>query len=157
VRKVSVIVGVADESVVPADVLSEIHMAFREFRDVQLEFVVVRQAPGSALSKVSDDSGFVVLFDAGNCSPKDVGRVVVPLLEGRADVVVGRRSGVVGSVRERVASSVLRWLGNPLFRPKVGDSDRGLRAFRRGVLGLPVRALRFVEVPISYREDAAPP
>lgn len=94
-RKVSVIVGVEDERVVPADVLSEIHMAFRGFSDVRLEFVVVKQAPSSALSMVSRDSDFVVLFDTGgNYSPQDVGKVVAPLLSGEADVSLGSECGV---------------------------------------------------------------
>lgn len=88
--KISVIVGVADDRVVPASVLSEIHLAFRGFRDVELEFVVVGQPPSSALGMVSRDSDFVVLFDTGgNYGPQDVGKVVAPLLSGEADVALG--------------------------------------------------------------------
>ena len=94
-RKVSIIVSVAEEGVVPAGILSEIHMAFRGFRDVQLEFVVVGQSPSSALSMVSRDSDFVVLFDTGgNYNPRDVGKVVAPLLSGEADVALGSGVGV---------------------------------------------------------------
>ncbi len=94
-RKVSIILAVSDDGVVPAGMMSEIHMGFRGFRDVRLEFVVVGQSPSSALGMVSRDSDFVVLFDTGGgYSPRDVAKVVAPLLSGDADAVFGSRVGV---------------------------------------------------------------
>lgn len=157
-RKVSVIVGVADEREVPAGVLSEIHMSFRQVKDVQLEFVVVKRVPGSAVDLTMATSDFVVLFDAvGEYDPKDVRRVVAPLLSGEADVVVGREASAVVSLHERVANSLLGRVASWLFRTSFGGDQTGLRAFRREALGLPARALRVVEVPVSYQESAVPP
>lgn len=154
-RKVSVIVGVYDNGVVPSGVLDEICRAVQGFKDVGVEFVVVRQAPSSAVNMATGD--FVVFYDAnGGYDPKDVGKVLVPLLEGRADVVLGNRFGRLSRTamvaRERVANSVLTWAANQLFRLNIGDSQTGLRAFRREALGLMVPALRFAEVDISYRQ-----
>lgn len=124
-KKVSIIVGVADDRVVPAAVLSEIHMAFRGFRDVRLEFVVVGQPPSSALSTVSRDSDFVVLFDTGgNYSPQDVGRVVAPLLSGEADLSLGSESGVFSrTVMAGLKLPALRIVEVPISsRPESGES-----------------------------------
>jgi hypothetical protein len=152
VRKVTVIVGVEDDAVIPASLLSEIQMAFGGVRDVRLEFVVVRQAPGSAFDMASGDTDFIATFDAcDSYSPKDVAKVVAPLLEGRADLVLGDRGLSGASARGRAANSVLTWLFNRLFRLKVGDSQPALRAFRCSAPGLPSSVLRVVTVPISYR------
>jgi glycosyltransferase involved in cell wall biosynthesis len=154
-RKVSVIVGVADDRVVPTDVLTGICEALRDFRDLRLEFVVVRQAPSTAVNMVSGD--FVVMFDADGYDPADVKKVLLPLLEDRADVVLGNRfgrmSGSVTSAGERAANSFLTWVANQLFKLKIGDSQTGLRAFRREALGLRTPALRFEQVDISYRPE----
>jgi hypothetical protein len=158
VRKVSVIVGVTDDSEVPASVLSEIHMSFREIKDVQLEFVVVKRVPGSAVDLTMATGDFVAIFDAtGGYDPKDVRRVLTPLLDGKADVVVGREAGAVVSLRERAANSLLGRVAGRLLRTDFGGGRVGLRAFRREALGLPARALRVVEVPVSYQESAVPP
>jgi hypothetical protein len=125
VRKVSIIVSVAEEGVVPAGILSEIHMAFRGFRDVQLEFVVVGQSPSSALSMVSRDSDFVVLFDTGgNYNPQDVGRVVAPLLSGEADVTLGSEFGVFSrTVMAGLKLPAVKIVEVPISsRPEVGGS-----------------------------------
>jgi hypothetical protein len=125
VRKISVIVSVADDQEVPAGVLSEIHMAFRGIRDVRLEFVVVRQASCSALSMVSDDSDSVVLFDVnGDYSAQDVGKVAARLLSGEVDVVLGTR---------------VKCLSRTVM---VG-------------LKLPAPALKVVEFPISSRSEGS--
>jgi len=158
VRKVSVIVGVTDDGEVPASVLSEIHMSFREIKDVQLEFVVVKRVPGSAVDLTMTTGDFVAIFDAtGGYDPKDVRRVLTPLLDGKADVVVGREAGAVVSLRERAANSLLGWVASWLFRTSFGGGVTGLRAFCRSTLGLPARALRVVEVPVSHQESAVPP
>jgi hypothetical protein len=134
-------------------------MGFRGVKDVQLEFVVVRQVPGSAVDLTMATGDFVVLFDAttGGYDPKDVRRVVAPLLSGEADVVVGREAGAVVSLHERVAKSLLGRVASWLFRTSFGGDQTGLRAFRREALGLPARALRVVEVPVSHQESAVPP
>lgn len=152
-RKVSVILGVRDDRVVPAQAINIICDVLKDFRDIRLEFAVVREAPSRALDMVGDE--FVVLFDADGCyDPADVRKVLLPLIEGRADLVLGNRRlpSAVVSVRDRVANSFLTWLAGHLFRVPVEDSQTGLRAFRRAALGLQVPALRFLEVPVSYSQ-----
>lgn len=162
-RKVSVIVGVTDDSEVPAGVLSEIHMSFREIKDVQLEFVVVRQAPGSPVDLTMTTGDFVAIFDAtGGYDPRDVRRVLAPLLDGKADIVLGRESGAGVSLREKatqflLGNSVLGLVTGWLLRTDFVGGRVGLRAFRRGVLGLDGRALRSVEVEVSCRRGSAVP
>jgi hypothetical protein len=162
-RKVSVIVGVEDDNMVPAGVLNEIHMGFRGVEDVQLEFVVVKRVPGSAVDLAPTTGEFVAIFDAtGGYDPKDVQRVLAPLLSGEADVVLGRESGAGVSLREKATqflfgNSVLGLVAGWLFRTSFGGDQTGLRAFRREALGLPARALRVVEVPVSHQESAVPP
>lgn len=110
---------------VPVDALSEIHMAFRGVRDIQLEFVVVGQPSCSVLSMVSDDSDFVVLFDAnGDYSAQDVRKVAARLLSGEVDVVLGTR---------------VKCLSRTVM---VG-------------LKLPAPALEVVELPISSRSEGS--
>jgi hypothetical protein len=161
VRKISVIVGVEDETLVPAAVINEIHMGFRGVEDVQLEFVVVRQVPGSAVDLTMATGEFVAIFDATDgYDPKDVRRVISPLLDGEADVVLGRESGSVVSLGERAAgllvgNSPLGLVAGRLFGLDFGRGRRGLRAFRRGALGLGGRALRSVEVEVSRRREGA--
>jgi len=156
VRKVSVIVAVGDDRVVPANVLDEICEALRDLKNVRVEFVLVRQAPSSAVDMTTGD--FVALFDVNRgYDPKEVRKVLLPLLEGRADVVLGNRFGrlsrTVVAARERAANSVLTWVANQLFKLDIEDSQTGSRAFRREALGLKGRALRFAEVPISYSSE----
>jgi hypothetical protein len=155
-RKVSIIVGVEDDRVVPAGVINEIHMGLRGVIDVQLEYVVVKQVPGSAVDLTPTTGEFVAIFDAvGGYDPRDVRRVLAPLLDGKADVVLGREPGARLSLRERVASSFLGWVAGRMFRTDFGGGTRGLRAFRREALG--GRALRSVEVEVSCRRGSAVP
>ena len=152
------IVGVENDRTVPASVINEIHMGLRGVRDVQLEFVVVRQAPGSPVDITMTTGDFVAIFDAvGGYDPTDVRRVLAPLLDGEADVVLGREPGAGLSLRERATNSLLGWVAGWLFRTSFGGGRVGLRAFRREALGLPARALRVVEVPVSHQESAVPP
>jgi hypothetical protein len=153
VRKVSVVLSVADDRVIPERTISEICDLFREFEDVRLEFVVVREAP-SGFGMLSSDSDFVVLFDAvGHFSPLDVRKVVAPLLAGEADVVLGRN---VSGVERAEGISFVAWLLNRFFRRSAIESKVGVQAFRRRALEAPASVLRFVEVDVSYHLEACP-
>jgi len=104
----------------------------------------------------------------------DIPRFVAPLLEGRADLVMGNRFS--GEIKPGAMSWSHRWIGNPvlsgmlrlLFGTSVGDSHCGMRALTRaawdqmrlGALGMEFASemvvaalrerLRIVELPITY-------
>lgn len=67
----------------------------------------------------------VVTMDAdGEHRAQDIPRLVRPILDGEADLVLGRRPEIA-----RFSERFLNWLTN--FRVRVGDSGTGLRALRR--------------------------
>lgn len=104
----------------------------------------------------------------------DVRRFLEPLMDGRADVVMGDR--LRGDIRPGAMSWSHRWIGNPilstmlrvLFRTTVSDAHCGMRAFTRaayermrlGAVGMEFASemvvgalrddLRIEEVPITY-------
>jgi glycosyltransferase involved in cell wall biosynthesis len=67
----------------------------------------------------------VVTMDAdGEHRAEDIPRLVRPILDGEADLVLGRRAEIV-----RLSERFLNWLTN--LRVKVNDSGTGFRALRR--------------------------
>ena len=67
----------------------------------------------------------VVTMDAdGEHRAEDIPRLARPIVEGEADLVLGRRPHIA-----RLSERFLNWLTN--FRVKVGDSGTGFRALRR--------------------------
>ena len=67
----------------------------------------------------------VVTMDAdGEHCAEDIPRLVKPILDGEADLVLGRRPGIA-----RLSERFLNWLTQ--FRVKVCDSGTGFRALRR--------------------------
>lgn len=103
--------------------------------------------------------------------PNEFGRLIEPILEGRADVVYGSRflapTGRV-PLRRRIANRFLTLLTNVLFGGRLTDMETAYKAFRRDALdGIRLRCVgfdfepevtarllkarrRIVEVPISY-------
>jgi dolichol-phosphate mannosyltransferase len=104
--------------------------------------------------------------------PQEHGRLLQPILEGRADVVYGSR--FLGRSRQisrksRFANRFLTSLTNVLFRAKLTDMETAHKAFRREVLdGIRLRCVgfdfepeitaklllaghRIIEVPIGYK------
>lgn len=67
----------------------------------------------------------VVTMDAdGEHRPEDIPHLVAPILEGRADLVLGQRPQI-----PRLSERFLNWLAG--FKVKVRDSGTGFRALRR--------------------------
>ncbi len=117
---------------------------------------------------------YVVFFDGdGTYVPKDVHKVIEPLLNDKADLVNGNRfadmeKGAM-AFRNRLGNLFLSWLGNMLFHTNIKDSQSGMKAFRRNLLlrvslwerGFPIcseilaeaskLSLRITEVGISYK------
>jgi glycosyltransferase involved in cell wall biosynthesis len=109
--------------------------------------------------------------------PNEYGRLLAPILEGRADVVYGSRflnpTDRV-ALRRRLANRFLTLLTNVLFGARLTDMETAYKVFRREVIqGVRLRCvgfdfepeitakvlkagIRIVEVPIGYkprRED----
>ena len=104
--------------------------------------------------------------------PSECGRLIAPILEGRADVVFGSRfSGTNRGVPSltRWANRVLTWLTNVLYGVRLTDMETAYKVFRRSVLQrislrcvgfdiepeITARVLqagfRIQEMPITYR------
>ena len=103
--------------------------------------------------------------------PQDFGRLLAPILDGRASVVYGsrflrRQPGI--SFKTHTANRVLTWLTNLLYWSRLTDMETGYKVFRRELLDhirlrcvgfdfepeLTAKVLlagyRIVEVPIGY-------
>ncbi len=137
---------------------------------------VPRQGKGYAVQAIFEALGerpAVILTDGdGTYPPEEVGRLLAPVLDGRADMVVGARRPVAGAG----AMAPVRWFGNLLIRGAFavligrgpGDLLSGYRVFAPRFLGT-VRprsagfeieteltaaavagGLRIVEVPVPY-------
>ncbi len=82
---------------------------------------------------------YVVFFDGdGTYEPKDIHKVIEPLLSDEADLVNGNRfadmeKGAM-TFRNRIGNLFLSWLGNMLFHTNISDSQSGMKAFRRNLL-----------------------
>ena len=109
--------------------------------------------------------------------PNEYGRLLAPILDGRADVVYGSRflnPSTHVALRRRLANRFLTLLTNAMFGARLTDMETAYKVFRREVLerlrlrcvgfdfepevtAKVLRAgLRIVEVPIGYnprRED----
>jgi len=120
------------------------------------------------------DADIYVMVDGDNTYPAgQVGQIVTPVREGRADMVIGSRlsrdSRSAFRWKNRMGNLVFRWFINRLFKVRIEDLLSGYRAFsRRAVRGMPlfeggfatetemtIRALeqgfRVVEVPVDLK------
>lgn len=114
----------------------------------------------------------VVFCDAdGEYPPEEIGNVVAPLLEGRADYVIGSRFlGRIDHMRphRRFGNHVLTWCLQLMARQRITDGQSGYRALSLDAarsaeiihdfnyaqvltLDLLAKGFRYREVPISYR------
>jgi len=90
------------------------------------------------------DADFYVMIDGDGTYPaEDAQRVIAPVLEGRADMVIGsrlhRNSRSVFRWTNRFGNLMFRRLINSLFRVRIEDLLSGYRAFnKRVVRGLPL-------------------
>lgn len=85
-------------------------------------------------------SDIVVCLDSdGQHSPDDIPRIVEPIAEGRADMVIGSRfldghsKSLIPAYR-RLGQGVLTFATNMGNEVKITDSQSGYRAFRKGIL-----------------------
>lgn len=115
----------------------------------------------------------VVIQDADlEYDPKDIPKLVQPIIDGHADVVFGSRfRGTAQRVHmfwHRLANSLLTWFSNMMNNLDLSDMETGYKAFRKSILDkIQIREQRFgvepeltakvaklkcriYEVPISY-------
>ena len=120
---------------------------------------------------VARDAEVVVFCDAdGEYDPAELERLVAPVLDGRADYVVGSRfaGGRRRMLPHRRAGNVLLTVAlSVVARRRIGDGQSGFRALSAGAaaaaeivhdynyaqvltLDLLAKGFRYLEVPISY-------
>lgn len=120
------------------------------------------------------DSDFVVMIDGDlTYDPKDIPRLLKPILKDEADLIVGNRFGGMqkGAMRSinNFGNRLLSWLARVALRFEVHDTQCGMRAFRSELvdclnleaegMSLAIEMLseakfaraRLSEVPITYR------
>ena len=83
----------------------------------------------ASLSKGAD---IMVTFDAdGQHNPDDILPVCQPILEGRADVVIGVRNFDDMPGVKKVSNQLMNFITRVFYGANVNDSQSGLRAFNR--------------------------
>jgi glycosyltransferase involved in cell wall biosynthesis len=85
-------------------------------------------------AKVNGTDALVVLDGDGQHNPDELPSVLAPILDGRADLVLGSRFLVKVHnmpTYRRFGISVITWLYNLGSRDKVSDSQTGFRAYSR--------------------------
>jgi glycosyltransferase involved in cell wall biosynthesis len=120
------------------------------------------------------DADVIVLLDGDAADdPADLPRILAPLLEGRAELVVGSRAlgtREAGSMtpQQLVGNQVAAWLMGLLYRSRVSDLGPFRAIRRRDLLGLDMQEMtygwsvemmvkaaragyRYHEVPVQYR------
>lgn len=87
----------------------------------------------------SQGADIIVTFDAdGQHSPNDIEKIIKPILEGKADVVIGSRF----KIKQQIPMDrfILNWVGNfitlVLFGAFSTDTQSGLRAFSKKAASL---------------------
>jgi glycosyltransferase involved in cell wall biosynthesis len=121
----------------------------------------------------ADDADVIVLLDGDAADdPADLPRILAPLVEGRADLVVGSRSlgtREAGSMtaQQVVGNRIAAWMMGLLYRSRVSDLGPFRAIRRRDLLALGMREMtygwsvemmvkaaragyRYYEVPVRY-------
>jgi Glycosyl transferase family 2 len=124
------------------------------------------------------DGEVIVMADADLSYPFDqLERLVTPILEDRSDFVLGSRlnseieDGAMPFLNRRVGTPILSLLIRALYGLPVSDCNSGMRSFKKTdylkfnltssgmefasemLIQLSHSALRYIEVPISFRKD----
>lgn len=143
--------------------------------DVEVIYHERNQGKGAAIrTGLARATGEIVVIQDADLEydPRDIPRLIAPILSGKADVVYGNRfHGDVHRVLyfwHAVGNGVLTLISNMLTNLNLNDMEVGYKAFRRDVLGrVHLRSNRFgfepevtakiaklgcriYEVPISY-------
>lgn len=154
------------------DVLQDI-LIKKEFPAIKVIYHSYNKGKGASVREgIQEASGeFVVIQDADlEYNPEEYGKLMQPILDGRADIVLGARfsTGHTGLAIHRLGNRFLTSLVNFLFGTKLNDYATCYKMARKGTfisLGLKSNSfdieveivsksiknkLRIAEVPISY-------
>lgn len=128
----------------------------------------------------SPGSDIIVMIDGDNTYDSyEIPLLLDPIIDGYADIVLGNRFAHMDegamTLRNRIGNRIITATINFLYKLKLKDSRTGFRAISRTALdmleiaseGMPFasemiidarkKALRIVEVPVSYRQRAGRP
>lgn len=118
---------------------------------VRLLFLPQNRGKGAAVSRgITESTGAVVVVQDADLEydPRDLGRLLGPIFEGRADVVFGSRfRGETGRVlyfHHYLANRAITFLSNACTNLNLTDIEVGYKAFRGELVrGLPLTSQRF--------------
>lgn len=88
---------------------------------------------------INHDYDFIVLCDAdGQHNPSDIGKIIVPLVQGKADFVIGSRELGQYACQEPRLLKIPRWFCSAvtsiMIRRRITDSTSGFRGWNRKVI-----------------------
>lgn len=87
----------------------------------------------SAMRKSTRD--LIVWFDSdGQHSAKDIEKVVLPLLNDKADCVIGSRPPHITSYQRKYGKKLIQFAVNLVAGEKILDFNSGLRCFRKNII-----------------------
>lgn len=102
---------------------------------------VLNRGLGAALktgidAALSNNADIIVTFDAdGQHDPNDILNVCSPIIEGKADVVIGKRDFKEMPLSKKFGNQIMNTLTRIFYGIHVNDSQSGLRAFNRKAAG----------------------
>jgi len=199
--KVSVVFPALNEEAAVEETISSVPLDEIRKMGVEIEVVVVDNASEDATAQKAEEAGarvvreekrgygnaylrgfqetsgdIIVMLDVDGTYPaEEIPKFVEPILEGRADFVMGSR--LKGTIHPDAMPRLHKYIGNPLltgvlnllFHAHISDAHCGMRAFTREALdkmnlrstGMELasemvieaarKKLRIIEIPIEYR------
>lgn len=102
---------------------------------------VLNRGLGAALktgidAALSNNAYIIVTFDAdGQHDPNDILNVCMPLIEGKADVVIGKRDFEKMPGSKKLGNQIMNTITRIFYGIHVNDSQSGLRAFNKEAAG----------------------
>ncbi|MGF7119161.1 glycosyltransferase family 2 protein [Methanobacterium oryzae] len=102
---------------------------------------VLNRGLGAALktgidAALANNADIIVTFDAdGQHDPNDILNVCKPIIEGKVDVVIGKRDFEEMPISKKYGNQIMNTLTRIFYGIHVNDSQSGLRAFSRYAAG----------------------
>lgn len=110
---------------------------FRDDNKIHVYRHVINRGLGAALktgikAALSRGSSYIITFDAdGQHDPDDIERVCKPLIDNKADVVIGKRNFSEMPLSRNIGNFLMNIITLIFYGIWVSDSQSGLRAFTR--------------------------